>query len=133
MGERYGIPALKRLGLRTLGMIYFIDTDGIAKVVADPEPFIHKLVSKAKTLGLDGYDFDYEPGQVLPEHVAKGWMKFIKLASAAMQKNNMELTIDIQNCPESIDFDCAAAYALPEFTQANTMDSFNLQSVDDFT
>merc|ERR1719221_1938584 len=51
---------------------------------------------------------------------------------AVMKERNMDLTIDIANCPESIAFDCAEAYALPGFTQANTMDSFNADSVEDF-
>lgn len=58
--ELYGFPALKKMGLTTIGMVYVTHFEAIAKIVADPEPFIASLVAKANTIGLDGFDIDCE-------------------------------------------------------------------------
>lgn len=58
---QYGFPALKKLNLTTLGMVYVTHTDGIAKILAQPAQFVSTLVGLAETYNLDGFDLDYEP------------------------------------------------------------------------
>jgi hypothetical protein len=52
--ERCGFPALKRMGLTTIAMVYVTHQAAIQKMLANPAPFIAQLVAKAEAVGLDG-------------------------------------------------------------------------------
>ena len=46
-------------------LLHVTHYEAIQKIVADPQAFIKQLVAKAKSTGLDGFDIDYEPQQVV--------------------------------------------------------------------
>lgn len=58
--ERFGFPALKKMGLTTIAMVYVTHYEAISKIVADPDPFIAELIQRARSVGLDGFDIDCE-------------------------------------------------------------------------
>lgn len=43
------------------GMVYVTHDAAIKTMLADPAPFIAELLAKAKAVGIDGFDVDYEP------------------------------------------------------------------------
>ena len=133
-------------GLRHIAMVYVTHTEAIARITADPDPFIAALLTKAAAVGLDGFDIDYEPqavrafvqgarkhtdtagaipgdpvaaGASSANGAASGFMTFLRKLGAAMQARNLTLTIDMGNCPTFFDFDCAEAAALPGLAQAS--------------
>ena len=134
--ELYGFPALRALGLgdSILGMVYVTHEAAIAKMLADPTPFIEQLRAKAVEQGLRGFDIDYEPQAALrAERVAGGatFMGFLGALGAALVADGRELTIDVGGCPSTDSFECAGvadAGALPGLAQVNTMDSFSADS-----
>eukprot|EP00040_Diaphanoeca_grandis_P003085 m.23715 g.23715 ORF g.23715 m.23715 type:complete len:316 (-) comp14320_c0_seq1:280-1227(-) len=134
--EEYGFPALKSMGLRTIAMVYVTHFAAIKIIVANPQPFIAQLLAKAKAVGLDGFDIDYEPQGVAhrPDLVEldAGFMQVLTLLATAMAKENLILTIDTGACPKFFDFTCSAASQLVGLNQVNTMSVFNVRSLDDF-
>ena len=128
MMERYGFPALQRMGIKTLAMVYITHEEAIAKIVARPGPFIQQLISKAEATGIHGFDFDYEPQQLRGNQtLANSFMDFLRQAAEAMSAHGLLLTIDIGECPGF--GHCEAVRALPGIAQVNTMSTFGARSV----
>jgi hypothetical protein len=136
MMEQFGFPALKQLGLKTIAMVYVTHYAAIKAISAKPEAFIQQLVSKAKAVGIDGFDIDYEPQEDLPkeqQHAMNAmFMQFMSKLGSAMEKNQLILTIDIGDCPTFNDFDCATGLSITGLVQVNTMGSFGTKSIPDF-
>jgi hypothetical protein len=139
--ERYGFPALKAMGLKTIAMVYVTHEAAIQKMVASPQSFIDELLAKARVVGLDGFDIDYEPQgrrRVSAAASAGDIMGFISQLAAAAAKAKLILTVDIENCSPWMpngafsDFDCDAAVDIPGLLQVNTMSTFNSRSLSDF-
>jgi hypothetical protein len=134
--EQYGFPALKEMGLKTIAMVYVTHYQSINAITANPEPFIQQLVSKAKTVGIDGFDIDYEPQADLTveqrSQMDSMFMHLMSKLGRAMDKNKLTLTIDIGDCPSFNSFDCATGLEITGLAQVNTMGSFNTRSLSDF-
>lgn len=136
--ERFGFPALRSLNITATALVYVTHTDGIAAMLANPQPFIDALLEKAATHGLVGFDIDYEPqGDDRPllsegRKVGGGtdFMSFLSsLAQQMAARGLTRLTIDVGGCPSFFAFDCARASGIAGLTFANTMDSFNVNGV----
>jgi hypothetical protein len=141
--ERCGFPALKKMGLKTIAMVYVTHNAAIAKMLADPAPFIAALLAKAKAVGIDGYDVDYEP-QMAPSssdgpaalaasaELHGSFMAFLGQLGETMRSNGLMLTIDVGGCPAFDSFQCEAARGIQGLAQANCMHTFGSRSLQDF-
>ena len=133
--ERCGFPALKRMGLRTIAMVYVTHTAAIKKMVANPEPFIAQLLAKAQDVGIDGFDVDYEPQQMEGSEGAQfrgAFMAFLARLASELEHRGMTLTIDVGGCPTFNDFSCAAADQITGLAQTNCMHTFGSRSLTEF-
>ena len=129
--ERYGFPALHRLGLKVLAMVYITHYEAIAKIVAQPGPFIEQLIAKAEATGVHGFDFDYEPQQLRGDvALANSFIEFLKQTADTLRSHGLMLTIDIGGCRSF--GECNAARDITGITQVNTMSTFGARSVADF-
>lgn len=137
---QFGFPALRALNLTTLAMTYFTHDDGIAIVLADPQPFVDACVDAVQTHGLQGIDLDYEP-QSVGRAVARlraergvggedPFFAFLALLGHAMESRGWALTVDATGGCGSID--CPAYVATPGLDHVNTMDTFNIATLADF-
>jgi len=138
--ERFGFPALRTLNVTATALVYVTHTDGIAAMLANPQPFIDALLATAEAQGLSGFDLDYEPqgayGIASVAPVAPGadaaFMVFLSsLASRMAARGLAHLTIDIGGCPSFYGFDCTQARAIANLSFANTMDAFNVGGIAD--
>jgi hypothetical protein len=132
--ERYGFPALRRLNITATALVYITHTDGIAAMLAEPQPFIDALLAVAEREQLAGFDLDYEPQGVYEGREGGGeaaaFMAFLSSLAAQMAARGLpRLTIDIGGCPSFFGFDCAGSLA--NLAAANTMDAFNVRGVAD--
>jgi hypothetical protein len=98
--ERLGFPALKKMGLKTIAMVYVTHDAAIRTMLSNPKPFINQLLAKAQAVGIDGFDIDYEP-QALAEDQEAGdllraeFMGFLGQLAGVMQQHSLTLTIDV--------------------------------------
>lgn len=153
---RYGFPALLSMNLTTLAMVYFTHQDGIDIVLKNPSPFVEALVTMVQSNHLQGIDLDYEPQNVYNTIVKNTntlsdsnnvsslssssvssernnndpFFTFLNLLGTRMEQNNFSLTIDATGGCDSID--CTNYFRTIGLTQVNTMDTFNIQSLNDF-
>jgi hypothetical protein len=129
--ERYGFPALRQLNITAItALVYITHSDGIAAMLAQPQPFIDALLAVAEREQLAGFDLDYEPQGAPSRTEAAAFMAFLSSLAAQMAARGLaRLTIDIGGCPTFYSFDCAGALA--NVSAANTMDAFNVRGVAD--
>lgn len=140
--EAAGLPALRSFGanLTILGMCYFTHGDGIAAVLAEPQPFIAAVVAKVREQGLAGMDLDYEPQGVAAAYAAArrrgaspvSFPAFLAMLAQALDAaGGYALTIDAEGgAPGSCaSIPCAAYAAIGALRSVNTMDTFNINTV----
>jgi hypothetical protein len=136
--ERCGFPALKKMGLRTIAMVYVTHFAAIKKMLSDPAPFIAELLEKAEAVGIDGYDVDYEPQQMEGVEAAEqvdlreAFMGFLGNLGEKLESKGLTLTIDVGGCPKFNDFTCTEAKQITGLVQANCMHTFGSRSLSDF-
>ena len=136
--ERCGFPALKKMGLRTIAMVYVTHFAAIKAMLADPGPFIAQLIAKAEAVGIDGYDVDYEPQQMdgvegaADAELREAFMGFLGDLGGKLKSKGLTLTIDVGGCPAFNDFTCAGAKQISGLSQANCMHTFGSRSLSDF-
>lgn len=126
--EDYGFAAMRSIGVRPVAMVYVTHSAAIAKMLANPQPFIDELLAKARSQELAGYDIDYEPQGEVEGATAESFMAFLASLSSQMAAAGLTfLSIDIGGCPSFNSFTCAGlanASAIPLLHAVNTMDSF---------
>ena len=142
--EHYGFPALKALGLRTMGMMYFTHYDGMKIVLANPQPFIDAVVAKMTQQQLLGVDVDYEPQNAAAAErdvmsdphrpaTAVDFHGFIVALAKALDAAGLIMTMDVGgSCGGNFGSGCASYAGLPGFVQMNSEDTFGVTSVGDF-
>lgn len=93
-------PALAALGFRTYAMVSSFPyppefITWLRSLFADPDPFISQCVAAAQEFNLTGFNLDFEPETGATPQDAAAYAVFLRDFSAALQKENLSVTVDI--------------------------------------
>jgi hypothetical protein len=125
------LPRLKQVqdkakSLRLLPMITSVRIDYMRQVFANPKPFIDACISEARKYNYTGYNIDWEPEHGVVASDAPLYSKFIALLAQQLDKQNLDLNVDIASWSVLYNFTALAhAVSIPgRSNRVITMDTY---------
>ena len=127
--ERFGARALQAFSppVRVYGGVLLADAAGVAAALANASQFAAEVAARAGAMGYSGVEVTYAPANG-GTGAGAPLAEFLSALGAALQRGGRELALAVQGCPDSGDFSCAAAAALP-LLAVTTRDASHVASV----